>query len=105
MIRLDIAVREDRRRLLLTASGPINKRSFAEFQEKLSRAIARGDVAVDMEGVTALSSAGIGAIIAAMEEAEEVGRGIAILNPSEAVRAALDSTGFGDRFPILVSLA
>lgn len=105
MIRLDIALREDRRRLLLTASGPINNRSYAEFQEKLYKAIRRGDCVVDMEGVTGLSSAGIGVLIAAMEEAAATGHGFAILNPSEAVRVALDSTGFGDRFPILVSLS
>jgi Anti-anti-sigma regulatory factor (antagonist of anti-sigma factor) len=103
MTRLEISIREDHRRLLLTATGPINNRSFTDFQEKLSRAVARGDAAVDMELVTALSSAGIGAIIAAMEEAETAGHGFAIVNPSEAVRQALDSTGFGDRFPILIS--
>jgi anti-sigma B factor antagonist len=57
-----------------------------------------------MDRVTALSSAGIGVIMTAMEDAEATGHGFAIVNPSEIVMLAIDSTGFGDRFPVVKTL-
>jgi len=104
MTQLDVTVRNDHHRLLLVASGPINSYTFTDFQEKVFKALAQGDTAVDMEKVTALSSAGIGVIMTAMEDAETTGHGFAIVNPSETVRVALDSTGFGDHFPIVKTL-
>ena len=47
---------------------------------------------------------GIGVIMSVMEDAETSGHGFAIVNPSEVVRLAIDSTGFGDRFPIVKTL-
>jgi anti-anti-sigma factor len=104
MTQLDISVRNDHHRLVLSVSGPINSYTFTDFQEKVYKAIAQSDAAVDMERVTALSSAGIGVIMTAMEDAETTGHGFVIVNPSEIVRLALDSTGFGDRFPIVKTL-
>jgi anti-sigma B factor antagonist len=104
MTQLDITVHNEHHRLLLVASGPINSYTFTDFQEKVYKAIAQTDTAVDMERVTALSSAGIGVIMTAMEDAETTGHGFAIVNPSEVVKIALDSTGFGDRFPVVKTL-
>jgi anti-anti-sigma factor len=104
MTQLDISVHNDYRRLVLSVSGPINSYTFTDFQEKVYKAIAQSDTAVDMEHVTALSSAGIGVIMTAMEDAETTGHGFVIVNPAEIVRLALDSTGFGDRFPIVKTL-
>ncbi len=104
MTQLDITVHNDHHRLLLTVTGPINSYTFTDFQEKLTKAITQADTAVDMEHVTALSSAGIGVIMTAMEDAQATGNGFAIVNPSEAVRLAIDSTGFGDQFPIVKTL-
>jgi anti-anti-sigma factor len=104
MTQLDITVHNDHHRLLLVVSGPINSYTFTDFQEKVNKAITQSDTAVDMDRVTALSSAGIGVIMTAMEDAETTGHGFAIVNPSEVVRIALDSTGFGDRFPVVKTL-
>jgi anti-anti-sigma factor len=104
MTQLDIDVRNEHHRLLLTVSGPINSYTFTDFQEKVYKAIAQSDTAVDMAKVTALSSAGIGVIMTAMEDAQTTGHGFAIVNPSEIVRLAIDSTGFGDQFPVVKSL-
>jgi anti-sigma B factor antagonist len=104
MTQLDITVHNEHHRLLLLVSGPINSYTFTDFQEKVYKAIAQADTAVDMEHVTALSSAGIGVVMTAMEDAETTGHGFALVNPSEIVRIALDSTGFGDRFPVVKTL-
>jgi anti-sigma B factor antagonist len=104
MTQLDITVRSEHHRLLLSIAGPINSYTFTDFQEKVYKAIAQSDTAVDMEHVTALSSAGIGVIMTAMEDAEATGHGFAIVNPSEIVKLAIESTGFGDRFPVVKTL-
>jgi anti-sigma B factor antagonist len=104
MTQLDIIERNEHHRLVLEVLGPINSYTFTDFQEKVYKAIAQSDTAVDMEHVTALSSAGIGVIMTAMEDAETAGHGFALVNPSEIVRLALDSTGFGDRFPVVKTL-
>ncbi len=104
MTQLDIEVRNEHHRLLLLVTGPINSYTFTDFQEKVYKAIAQMDTAVDMEHVSALSSAGIGVLMTAMEEAETAGHGFAIVNPSEIVKLALDSTGFGSSFPVVKTL-
>lgn len=100
MTQLDIVEREEGGFAVLAVSGPINSYTYTEFQEKLGRALARGSVAVELERVTTLSSAGIGVIMAALDDAEAAGKRLVLLRPSEIVRMALDSTGFADRFPV-----
>jgi anti-anti-sigma factor len=104
MTQLDITVHDEHHRLLLAVSGPINSYTYTDFQEKVYKAIAQADTAVDMEHVTSLSSAGLGVLMTAMEDAEASGHGFAIVNPSEIARLAIDSTGFGDRFPVVKTL-
>ncbi len=104
MTQLDISVRNDEGRDILSVSGPINSYTFTEFQEKVYKSIRSGDVVIDMERVTTLSSAGIGVLMAALDDAEASKHRLAILKPSEIVILALDSTGFADRFPIIQTL-
>jgi anti-anti-sigma factor len=104
MTQLDITVRRDQEREVLLISGPINSYTFSEFQEKVYKSVQAGDTAVDMERVTTLSSAGIGVLMAALDDAAAAGHRLAILHPSEIVKLALDSTGFAERFPVIQSL-
>ncbi len=104
MTQLDISMRSENGRFILTVSGPINSYTFTDFQEKVYKAIAQSATEIEMDKVTALSSAGIGVIMTAMEDAETTGHSFTIVDPSEIVRLALDSTGFGDRFPVITTL-
>jgi anti-anti-sigma factor len=104
MTQLDISIRNEHHRIVLDVTGPINSYTFTDFQEKVYKAIAQADTAVVMEHVSALSSAGIGVLMTAIEDAESAGHGFAIVSPSEIARLAMESTGFGDRFPIVQSL-
>ncbi|MFZ4618139.1 MAG: STAS domain-containing protein [Rectinemataceae bacterium] len=104
MTQLDISERLEGGSLVLSVAGPINSYTFSEFQEKLDRATAKGSVVIEMEKVTTLSSAGIGVIMAALDDAETGGKGLAILRPSEIARLAFESTGFIERFPVISSL-
>lgn len=105
MTQLDIVEREEEDRYLLTLSGPVNSYTYTDLQEKLGKALGLAPlVVVDLEKVTNLSSAGIGVLMAAMDDAEAEGRRLVLLRPSEIARMAIDSTGFGERFTIAENL-
>ncbi len=103
MTQLDIDVRREDGRDLVLVAGPVNSYTFSEFQEKVFASILAADTLVDMSKVTTLSSSGIGVLMAALDEAEAAGHRLAICKPSEIVTLALESTGFGDRFPVVAS--
>jgi len=87
---------------LLSVHGPINSYSYNELQDRVSE--AAGDVAIDLSGVSSMTSAGIGVLLAAIEDAEALGRRFVVVAPSEIARLAIESTGFADRFPSVPSL-
>ncbi|MBN2875109.1 MAG: STAS domain-containing protein [Spirochaetales bacterium] len=84
---------------VLTVSGPINSYTYNELQEHIMKLVGRSDVAVEMSAVTSMTSAGIGVLLAAVEDAEVAERRFVVVAASEVVRLALESTGFADRFP------
>jgi len=104
MTQLDIVVRRESDYDVIVVSGPINSYTFTEFQEKVNKSIRSANTVLDMEKVSTLSSAGIGVIMAALDEVEDSGRKLAVYRPSEIVKMAFDSTGFADRFPVIQSL-
>lgn len=89
---------------VLTIHGPINSYTFNELQDKLARVAGQTDLAVDLGGVSSMTSAGIGVLLAAVEDAEAAGRRFSLVSPSEVARLAIESTGFADRFPSVHSL-
>ncbi|HOX32966.1 MAG TPA: STAS domain-containing protein [Spirochaetales bacterium] len=103
MTQLDIDVRREGGADLILVSGPVNSYTFSEFQEKVYKSVLSSDTIVDMSKVSTLSSAGIGVLMAALDEAEAAGHRLAICRPSEIVSLALESTGFQERFPVIAS--
>ncbi len=89
---------------VLSVHGPINSYTFNELQEKTMLHAGRVHIAADLSGVTSMTSAGIGVLLAAVEDAETAGKRFIIVSPSEVVRLAIESTGFADRFPTAPSL-
>ena len=104
MNQLSIEERRENDVTVLTITGPVNSYTFTEFQEKVTKAIRKNDVVLDLDKVGTLSSAGLGVLMAAMEDAEAAGRKLWIFRPSEIVRLAIESTGFADRFPVIQTL-
>jgi anti-sigma B factor antagonist len=103
MTQIDIQVRRSGSADHILVAGPVNSYTFSEFQEKVYKSVLSADTYIDMSKVTTLSSAGIGVLMAAIDEAESSGHKLAICNPSEIVTLALESTGFADRFPVIES--
>ncbi len=89
---------------VLSVHGPINSYTFTELQEKVMKHVGKADLAIDLSGVSSMTSAGIGVMLAAIEDAEAETKRIYIIAPSEVARLAIESTGFADRFPTLSSL-
>ncbi len=104
MNQLNIEERREGTFTVLVLTGPVNSYTFTEFQDRVYRTVRETDTAVDMEHVTTLSSAGLGALMVALEDAEAAGKKLWILKPSEIVRLAIESTGFSDRFPVTRTL-
>lgn len=102
MTQLNITQKDEGERRTIALSGPVNSYTYTEFQEKLEAALAVAKtVVVDLEGVTNLSSAGVGVLMASLDDAEAAGKRLILLKPSEVARLSLDATGFGDRFSIV----
>jgi anti-anti-sigma regulatory factor len=51
-----------------------------------------------------MTSAGIGVLLAAVEDAEAASKRFFVVAPSEVARLAIESTGFSDRFPTVASV-
>ncbi|MEL3906843.1 MAG: STAS domain-containing protein [Treponema sp.] len=90
--------------VLLTISGSINSYTYHEFETKIYGLIKSHTLVLDLSRVTNLSSSGLGILMAASDDGEETGHKIYILNPSDVVKLAIDSTGFTEVFPIIHSL-
>ncbi|TFG84921.1 MAG: anti-sigma factor antagonist [Spirochaetales bacterium] len=90
--------------VVLTVNGPINSYTFNELQEKAMKYAGKTDLAIDLAGVSSMTSAGIGVILAAIEDAEAAGKRIFVVSPSEVARLAIESTGFAERFPTVASV-
>mgnify|MGYP001366551510 CR=1 FL=1 len=103
MTQLDIQVRREGGKDCIAIAGSVNSYTYAEFQEKIYKSVLSSDTVIDMSKVTMLSSAGIGVLMAAIDEAESAGHRFAICKPSEIVALAFESTGFADRFPVIES--
>jgi len=87
--------------LIMEMKGPINSYTYQDFQDKLYAKIKKNSICLDMQGITSLSSAGLGVLMSAHEDAEESGNKLFILKPSEIVKMSIISTGFYDTFKIV----
>ncbi len=105
MEQLQISESKVNQGTLLEISGTVNSYTYTDFQEKVYSLVQKDNLIIDMGKVSNLSSAGLGVLMSAMEEAEEKDFTLYILNPSDIVKASIDSTGFADIFHLLSSLS
>ncbi len=89
---------------LLEVSGTINSYTYTEFQNKVYALIKESNLVLDLSRVINLSSSGLGVLMAAYDDGEEVGHKLYIMKPSEVVRMAIESTGFAEMFSVIYSL-
>jgi len=89
---------------LLEVSGTINSYTYTEFQAKVYSLIKQTNLVLDLSRVVNLSSSGLGVLMAALDDGEELGNKLYIMKPSEVVRLAIESTGFSELFTVIFSL-
>jgi anti-anti-sigma factor len=89
--------------ILLEVKGSINSYTYTEFQNKVYAIVKKTNLCLDLSAVTNLSSAGLGVLMTAQEDAEAYGHKLYIMKPSDIVKMALDSTGFAEMFTTIRS--
>lgn len=105
MDHLNITERKGDGYVLLEVVGAINSYTYTDFQQRLSNIMKTTHLVLDLGRVSNLSSSGLGVLMAAVEDGEETGHKLYLMNPSEIVRLAIESTGFSQLFPIIRSPA
>lgn len=104
MDHLNITERRGDAHVLLEIIGTVNSYTYTDFQQRVYSLIRETNLVLDMSRVSSLSSSGLGVLMSAVEEGQELGHKVYIMNPSEIVRMAIESTGFPDLFPIIRSV-
>jgi|UniRef100_A0A7C3HZ40 anti-anti-sigma factor len=104
MDHLNITERQGDTYVMLEIIGTVNSYTYTDFQQRVYNLIERTNLVLDMSRVSSLSSSGLGVLMSAVELGQERGHRLYIMNPSEIVRMAIDSTGFPELFPIIRSL-
>jgi anti-anti-sigma factor len=80
--------------------GSLDLGAITELQEVLERSALAGDVAVDLSGVTMLSSSAIGALIAGHNALRARGRRLRIEGATDGIRHLLRLMGLDRHFDI-----
>jgi anti-sigma B factor antagonist len=105
MEQLSITEKKGPNYMLLDVTGTINSYTFNDFQNRVYSYIEKADLIVEMSKVTNLSSAGLGVLMTAHEDAIEKEHRLYIMRPSEVVKLALQSTGFLSTFNVISTVS
>ncbi len=90
--------------ILLEVLGNLNSYTYTELQNKIVANIKEQEVVVDLSAVKSISSSGLGSLMVGYEDGETYGHKLYIMNPSQIVKLAIDSTGFAEYFKIIHSV-
>lgn len=88
---------------ILRLEGRFTFEAGADFKAKASAVLETAEIKelhLDFQGVTFLESSALGILLLLREQAEAKGTQMALLNPSAAVRAALEAVQFGKLFEL-----
>jgi anti-anti-sigma factor len=104
MDHLNISERTSENYYILELIGTVNSYTYRDFQQRVYSRIEKTNVVLDMSRVSRLSSSGLGILMAVIDMGQERSHRLYILNPSEIVRLAIESTGFPELFQIIQSI-
>lgn len=104
MEQLNIVEKQGDNYAILEIKGAINSYTFTEFQNKVYSLVKATNLVLDLQAVSNLSSAGLGVLMTAVEDAKAAKHFLHILKPSDIVKMAIDSTGFSEMFSIIRSV-
>jgi anti-sigma B factor antagonist len=102
---LDIAVRRERGFVVVRATGVIDISTVSRLRERLFEVADAGrPLIVDLEQITFIDSAGLGALVGASRRAEEHGGALHAVCARPHTRKLLWLTGVDRRIPLSSSL-
>ena len=104
MEQLSIIEKKGANYMLLEVTGNLNTYTYTELQTKIVTNIKDAEVIVDLSAVRGISSSGLGSLMVGYEDGETYGHKLYIMNPSQIVKLAIDSTGFAEYFPVIHSV-
>jgi len=90
--------------ILLELNGVLNSYTAQEFQTKVYSYIKTTNLVLDMYDVISIDSTGVGILMAGFNDGEDSNHRFYLMNPSPAVREALEDTGFANIFHYIHSV-
>ena len=89
---------------LYELEGALNAYTLGEFQKNLYALVIETNVVVDMSKLIELDPAGIGVLMAAFNDAQDVGNKLYFMAMSNESEKAIASTGFKNEFHLINSV-
>ena len=88
---------------LYELEGSLNAYTLGEFQNTLYEAVHKNNIVLDMSKLVELDPTGVGFLMAAFNESEEVGNRLYFMSMSSESEKAISATGFKSLFNIINS--
>ena len=89
---------------LYELEGSLNAYTLGEFQNTLYEAVHKNNIVLDMSKLVELDPTGVGFLMAAFNESEEVGNRLYFMSMSSESEKAISATGFKSLFNIINSV-
>jgi anti-anti-sigma factor len=98
---LDIQIRREESRAIVTITGDIDIHSVAQLREQLFELAARGrQLEVDLDGVNSIDAAGLGALFATFKRAAAHGGGLHVVCARDDLLQLFHETGLDRQIPL-----
>ncbi|MCK9169696.1 MAG: STAS domain-containing protein [Treponema sp.] len=104
MEQLTITEKSGANYFLFELDGALNAYTLAEFQQKVYGAIQKNNVVVDLSKVVELDSSGVGVLMAAFNDGEDLSHKLYLMALSNESEKAIDQTGFTHELNIINSV-
>ncbi len=89
---------------LYELEGSLNAYTLGEFQNTLYEAVHKNNIVLDMSKLVELDPTGVGFLMAAFNESEDVGNRLYFMSMSSESEKAISATGFKSLFNIINSV-
>ena len=104
MEQLTIVEKDGANYHLYELEGALNAYTLGEFQTTLYEAVLKNNIVLDMSKLIELDSSGIGFLMAAFNDSEEVGNKLYFMSMSNEADKAITGTGFKYLFNLINSV-
>ncbi len=104
MEQLAIVEKEGANYHLYELEGALNAYTLGEFEQTLYDAVQKYNIVLDMSRLIELDPAGIGVLMAAFNDSEEVGHKLYFMSLSNEAERAISATGFKYLFNLINSV-